>query len=95
MSECLFQQAPHLCCSLFLYLICGVGVGGEGESCTAMPQHTGYGLYIDALLQGKGCEGVPQIVEADMLQIGILEDLLMELYHRIGMVHSASHRRGE
>ena len=37
---------------------------------------------------------VPQIVEADVFQPGIPQDLLMELYHRIGVVHSTGHRRG-
>ena len=69
-----------------------MGVGGEGEPGTAVSQHAGYGLYIDAILQGKGREGVPQIMEADMLQPGILKDLLMELYHRIRVVHPAGHR---
>ena len=36
-----------------------MGVGGKGESGTAVSQHTGYGLYIDSVLQGEGCEGVP------------------------------------
>ena len=36
-----------------------MGVGGEGESGTAVSQHTGHGLDIDAVLQGKGCEGMP------------------------------------
>jgi len=93
-SECLLQQVPHLCCRLFLYLVRSMGVGGEGESGAAVPKYAGYGLDIDAILQGKGCEGMPQIMEADVLQSGILEDLLMELYHRIGMVHFSGHRRG-
>ena len=36
-----------------------MGVGGEGEPGTAVAQHAGYGFYIDAVLQGQGCEGVP------------------------------------
>ena len=59
LSERLFQQVPHLCRRLFLYLVGGVGVGGEGEACTAVTQHTGHGLDIDSVLQGKGCKGVP------------------------------------
>ena len=71
-----------------------MGVGGQGESGAAVSQHTGHGFDIDAVLQGKSCEGVAQIVEADMFQPSILEDLLMELYYRIGVVHSSGHRRG-
>ena len=79
-SKRLLQQIVHLCRCLFLHLVGGMGVGGKGESGTAVAQHAGYSLYIDSVLQGKGREGVPQIVEADMLQPRILEDLLMELY---------------
>ena len=93
--ERLLQQVSHRCRRLFLHLVRGMGVGGKGESGAAVPQHAGYGLDIDSVLQGQGCEGVAQIVEADMLQPGILEDLLMELYHRIGVVHSIGYRRGE
>ena len=71
-----------------------MGVGGEGESGAAVSQHTGHGLDIDSVLQGQGREGVPQVVEVDMLHPGILKDLLMELYHRIGVVHPSRHRRG-
>ncbi len=58
-SECLFQQVPHLCRCLFLYLVRGMGVGGKGEPGAAVAQHAGYGLDIDSVLQGKGREGVP------------------------------------
>ena len=49
-----------------------MGIGGKGESGAAVPQHAGYGLDIDTVLQGEGREGVPQIVEADVLQPGML-----------------------
>ena len=57
--ECLLQQVPHRCCCLFLYLVGGMGVGGEGEPGTAVPQHAGYSLDIDSVLQGKGRKGMP------------------------------------
>ena len=72
-----------------------MGVGGKGESGTAVTQHAGHGFYIDAVLQGEGSEGVSEIMEADVFQPSILEDLLMELHHRIGVVHPSGHRRGE
>ena len=52
-SECLLQQVSHLCRCLLLYLVGGMGVGGEGESCTAVSQHAGHGLDIDSVLQSK------------------------------------------
>jgi len=87
MSECLFQQIVHLCRCLFLYLVRGVGVGGEGESGAAVSQHTGYGFYIDSVLQGEGREGVPQVVEADVFQPGI--GLAATFDHHILFVSSA------
>ena len=57
--ECLLQQVSHFCRCLFLHLVRGMGVGGEGKPGTAVPQHTGYSLNIDSVLQGQGCEGVP------------------------------------
>ena len=38
---------------------------------------------------------VSELMEADVFQSGILEDLLMELYHRIGVIHPTGCRRGE
>ena len=94
-SERLLQQVPHLGRRLFLHLVRSMGVGGEGKSGAAVSQHTGYGFHIDSVLQGEGCEGVSEVVEADVLQPGILEDLLMELHHRIRVVHPAAHGRRE
>lgn len=38
---------------------------------------------------------VPEIVEADVLQSGVLEDLLVEFYHRVRVVHFPGSGRGE
>ena len=46
----------------------GVGVGGQGEACAAVAQHGGYGFHVYTILQGQRCEGVAEIVKADMLQ---------------------------
>ena len=46
----------------------GVGVGGQGEARAAVAQHGGDGFYIDAVLQRQRCEGVAEIVEANVLQ---------------------------
>ena len=42
-------------------LCCGgnVGVGIQGEARGVVAQHTGYSLYVHAVLQGQGGEGVP------------------------------------
>ena len=66
-----------------------MGVGTEGETCVIVAQHTADGFYIDAVLEGDRGEGVPQGMQGDVFKVGILEDLLMELCHGIGVVHFA------
>ena len=72
---------------LILHLPGGVGVGAEGEARVIGAQHTGNRLDVHPVLQGQRGEGVAKIVEADVLQSGVPEDLFMELYHRVGVVH--------
>ncbi len=38
---------------------------------------------------------MPEIMEADVFQSGVFEDLLMELHHRVGVVHLACDGRWE
>ena len=59
----------------------GVGVGTESETRVVMAQHTGDRFHVHAVLEGQGCECVPQVVEADVFQASILQYLFMELYH--------------
>ena len=55
-----------------------MNIGAEGEPGIIVTQHGGYRLYIYAVLKGcdGGCggEGVPQVVEADMLTVCSLQD---------------------
>ena len=57
----LFHKVTHGLGSLVLFLPGGVGVGAEGESGVVVTQHAGYRLDVHAVLQSRGCEGVPQI----------------------------------
>ena len=72
-----FHEAAHLLRRLFLHLPCGVGVGAQGEPGIVVPRHGGHGFDVHAVLEGCGGEGVTEIMEADMLQSGVLQDLLM------------------
>ncbi len=36
-----------------------MGIGAEGEACVVVAQHTADRLYVDAVLEGYGGEGVP------------------------------------
>ena len=47
--------------SLLLGRCRDVGVSVQGESCREVAQHAGDCLYIHPVLEGQGCEGVPQI----------------------------------
>ena len=89
------HEISHSFRRLILHLAGGVGVGAEREPCVIVPQHTGDRLDVHAILQGQGGEGVPEIVEADVFQSGVLEDFLVEFHHRIGIVHLAGSGQGE
>ena len=60
------QDVAHGLGCLILLLPGGVGVGAQGEPGVKVPQHGGHRFYIYAILQGRGGEGVPQIVEPEM-----------------------------
>ncbi len=82
----LCHEAAHGGCCLVLLLPCGVGVGAEGEPGIIVAQHGGHRLYIHTVLKGCGGEGVPKVVETDVGQSCVLQDLLMEVDHRIRVV---------
>ena len=42
-----------------------------------MPQGAGQGLHVHPILQGQRCEGMPEIMEPDMLRADDFQDLLM------------------
>lgn len=70
-----------------------MGVGAQGEPGVKVPQHGGHRFYIYAILRGRGGEGVPQIVEPEMSQSGILQDFLVEIHHAVRVVHLPSEGR--
>lgn len=73
----LSQDAAHSLGGLVLLLLRGVGVGAQGEPGIVVPRHGGHGFDVHAVLEGCGGEGVTEIMEPDMLQSGVLQDLLM------------------
>ena len=56
------HEIAHLLRGTFLHLACDVGVGAEREACVEMAKHTGYCLYVHAILQRQGRECVSQVV---------------------------------
>ena len=91
----LFHEGTHGLGRLILLLLCSVGIGAEGESGIIVAQHTGYGLYIHAVLQGRGSEGMSQIMEPDVRESGVFQNFLMEVYHGVRVVHLSGKRRGK
>ena len=67
----------------------GVGVGAESEARAVMSQGAGQGLHIHPVLQRERCEGVPEIMEPDVLRTDRLEDLLVGMPERIRIEHPA------
>ena len=62
----LCHEVAHRLSGFVLFLPCGVGVSAEGEPGIIVAQHGGHRFYIYAVLKSCGCEGVPQVVEADV-----------------------------
>ena len=52
------HEIAHLFCCAFLHLACDMGVGAEREVCVEMAKHTGYCLYVHAILERQRCECV-------------------------------------
>ena len=50
---------------------------------------------VHAALEGQGGEGVPEIVQPEGLQTGVLQNFLVELYHRVRVIHPARLGGGE
>ncbi len=67
----------------------GVGVGTEGEARAVMSQGTGQSLYIHPVLQRQGCEGMPKIVESDMLRADGFQNLLVGMPKGVRIEHSS------
>ena len=64
----------------------GEGVGAQSEARVGVSQHTGDSADIHAVLQGSGCESVPQVVKADGFQPQCFHDLSVDGVHRMLML---------
>ena len=85
----LCHEVAHGLGGFVLLLPGGVGVGAEGEPCVVVAQNGGDSLDIDAVLEGQGGEGMPEVMESEMLQSGVFQDALVEGSHRVRMVHAS------
>jgi len=80
----LFYEAARGLRRLVLLLSCGVGVGSERESGIVVPQHGRYRFHVPAILERHRSEGVAQVVEVDAGKSHILQNLFVEIHHRVG-----------
>ncbi len=54
-----------------------------------MTEHTRYRFHVHAVLECQRCECVSQVMKSQMFQPCIFQDFLMDVDHRIRMVHLA------
>ena len=64
-----------------------MGIGIQREARRVVTQHTADSLDVHAVLERHRRECMSQVVEPDMLQSRVLEDPLVECYHRVGVIH--------
>ena len=74
----LCHETAHRLCGLVLLLPCSVGVGAESESGVIVAEHTADGFDVHAILQCQRCEGMSEIMKADMLQSRVLSPVLLD-----------------
>ena len=91
----LCHKTAHRLCGFVLLLPRSVGVGAECESSVIVAEHTADGFDVHPILQCQRCESVSEVVKSDVRQPGVLQDLLVQIYDRVWVVHLTSYRRGE
>lgn len=82
------------CCGV-LCLSGGVRVGAEGKSSVVVTQHGGNGLHIHTVLQRCRGKRVPELMKFQVWEFCVLQNLFMDVDHRVGMVYSPGNGRWE
>ena len=77
----LLHEATHGGSCLVLFLSGSIGVGPQGETRVEVAKYGGHCFHIHTVLQGRGSEGVTEIVESEVLQPSVHQDLLVEVHH--------------
>ena len=67
------HEAAHRLCGFVLLLPCCVSVGSQGESRIVVSQHAADGFDVYSVLKRQGCEGVSEIMEANVWQSRICQ----------------------
>ena len=77
----LFHETAHGGGGFVLLLASGVGVSPQSEPGIEVAQHGGHCFHIHTVLQRRGSESMAEVMESEVLQAGILQDLLVEVHH--------------
>ena len=85
----LCHEIAHLFGGAFLHLARDVGVGAKGKPCVEVTEHAGHRFYVYAVLERQGCECVSQVVKSQVFQSRVPQDFLVDVDHRIRVVHFA------
>ena len=83
------HEIAHLFGGTFLHLPRDVGVGSQRESCVEMTEHTGYRFHVYAVLERQCRECVSQVMKSQVFQSGVFQNFLVDVDHRIRVVHFA------
>ena len=88
-SHDLRHEIAHLFGGTFLHLPRDVGISSQREARVEVAEHTGYCLYVHAILERQCRECVSQVMKSQVFQSCVLQNLLVDVDHRIGVVHFA------
>ena len=94
-SHHLRHEIAHLFGGAFLHLARDVGVGAKGKPCVKVSEHTRYGFHIHAILQCQRCECVSQVMKSQVFQSGVFQNFLVDVDHRVRVIHPACLGRWE
>ena len=81
------HETAHGLGGFVLLLPGGVGVGAQSKARVVVAQHTADGFHVYAILQGQRSECVSEIVKAYVRQARVLQNFLMQVHDRVGVVH--------
>ena len=89
------HEITHLFGGTFLHLPRDVSVGAQCEACIKVTEHAGHRFYVYAVLERQGCECVTQVVKSQVFQPGVFQNFLVDVDHRVRVVHLACFWRWE
>ena len=88
-SHHLRHEIAHLFGGALLHLPRDVGVGSQCESRVEMTEHTRYGFHVHAVLERQCRECMSQVMKSQVFQSCVFQDFLMNVDHRVRVVHLA------